>query len=98
MQTGSSAGLQDAKAIGGLAIDQIDAGHITDLMLSIEAKGTSKKAPVVLAITSRIFAYALAHRLTRTNPAQGLSLRDIIKPMPKVLHHAAIVKASELAG
>ncbi|ODS23696.1 integrase [Candidatus Endobugula sertula] len=88
---------QDAKAIGGLAIDQIDAGHITDLMLSIEAAGTPKKAPVVLAIISRIFAYALAHRLTRTNPAQGLSLRDILKPMPKVQHHAAIVKASELA-
>lgn len=88
---------QDAKAISALAIDQIDAAHITDLMLSIEAAGTPKKAPVLLAIINRIFAYALAHRLTRTNPAQGLSLRDILKPMPKVKHHAAIVRATELA-
>lgn len=88
---------QDAKAISGLAIDQIDAAHITDLMLSIEAAGTPKKAPVLLAIINRIFAYALAHRLTRSNPAQGLSLRDILKPMPKVKHHAAIVRATELA-
>lgn len=88
--------VNDAKLIGELAIDQIDSGHITEIMLSIEATGAPKKAPVILAIINRIFAYALAHRLTRSNPAQGLSLRDILKPMPKVKHHAAIVKPSEL--
>lgn len=88
---------QDTKSIGGLAIDQIDAGHITELMLLIEATGASKKAPVILSIINRIFGYALAHRLTRTNPAQGLPLRDIIKPPPKVKHRAAIVKPAELA-
>lgn len=88
--------IKDAELIGELAIDQIDSGHITEIMLSIEASGAPKKAPVILAIINRIFAYALAHRLTRTNPAQGLSLRDILKPMPKVKHHAAIVKPSEL--
>lgn len=87
----------DAKLIGGLAIDQIDTGHITEIMLSIEAAGTPKKAPVILSIINRIFGYALAHRLTRTNPAQGLPLRDILKPLPKVQHRAAIVKTSELA-
>lgn len=86
----------DAGSIGNLAIDQIDSGHITEIMLTIESTGAPKKAPVILAIINRIFAYALAHRLTRTNPAQGLSLRDILKPMPKVKHHAAIVKPSEL--
>ena len=88
--------LQDAKGIGSLAIDEIDAGHITELMLTIEASGAPKKAPVILAVINRIYAYALAHRLTRVNPAQGLSLRDILKPMKKVKHHAAIVKADEL--
>ena len=88
---------QEAKSIGSLSIDQIDAGHITELMLTIEASGSPKKAPVILSIINRIFGYALAHRLTRTNPAQGLSLRDIIKPLPKVKHRAAIVRASELA-
>ena len=89
--------IQDTKSIGGLAIDQIDAGHITELMLSIEASGAMTKAPVILSIVNRVFGYALAHRLTRSNPAQGLPLRDIIKPLPKVKHRAAIVKASELS-
>ena len=65
--------IQDAQMIGGLAIDQIDAGHITELMLAREAAGTPKKAPVILSIINRIFGYALAHRLTRSNPAQGLT-------------------------
>jgi integrase len=87
---------QDAKSLNKLAIDQIDAGHITELMLSIEATGTPKKAPVILSVINRIFGYALAHRLTRTNPAQGLPLSDIIKPLPKIQHRAAIVKPTEL--
>lgn len=87
----------DAEAISDLSIDEIDAGHITELMLSIEAKGSPKKAPVILSVINRIFGYALAHRLTRTNPAQGLPLSDIIKPLPKVQHRAAIVNPAELA-
>ncbi len=87
----------DAKSIANLAIDQIDAGHITELMLSIEATGTPKKAPLILSAINRIFGYALAHRLTRINAAQGLPLSDIIKPLPKVKHRAAIVRPTELA-
>lgn len=87
----------DAKKISVLAIDEIDAGHITELMLDVEASGSPKKAPVILSVINRIFGYALAHRLTRINPAQGLPLRDIIRPLPKVKHQAAIVTPSELA-
>jgi len=89
--------LVDSKSITNLHIEEIDAGHITELMLAIEAAGTPKKAPVMLAVISRVFGYALAHRLTRNNPAQGLPLRDILKPLPKVKHMAAIVKPNELA-
>jgi integrase len=88
----------DARAIAGLAVDKIDAGHITELMLSLEASGSPKKAPVILSVINRIFGYALAHRLTRFNPAQGLPLRDIIKPLPKVQNRAAIVNPAELAN
>jgi integrase len=88
---------QDSKSICKIAIDQIDAGYITELMLSLEAAGTPKKAPVILSVINRIFGYALAHRLTRSNPAQGLPLSDIIKPLSKVQHRAAIVKSTELA-
>lgn len=89
--------IQDAKTLRGLSVDEIDAGHITELMLLIEKAGAPKKAPNILAVINRVFAYALAHRLTRTNPAQGLSLRDILKPLPKVKNRSAIVKPAELA-
>jgi len=89
--------LVDSKQITQLHIDAIDAGHITELMLAIEKAGTPKKAPNILAVINRVFGYALAHRLTRNNPAQGLPLGDILKPLPKVKHRAAIVKSNELA-
>jgi integrase len=89
---------QDTKSINNISVDQIDAGHITELMLTIEAANTPKKAPVILSIINRIYGYALAHRLTRINPAQGLSLRDILKPLPKVKHRAAIINPAELAS
>lgn len=79
-------------------IDEIDAGHITEVMLSIEASGAPKKAPVILSIINRIFGYALAHRLTRDNPAQGLPLKDIIKPLKKVRSHSAIINPTELGN
>mgnify|MGYP001101557783 CR=1 FL=1 len=88
--------IEDAKSIGNIAIDQIDAGHIAELMLSIEATGSPKKAPAILSVINRIFGYGLAHRLTRTNPAQGFPLSDILKLLPKVQHRAAIVVVSEL--
>lgn len=89
--------LVDSKCLGNLHIDSIDAGYITELMLAIEASGTPKKAPNILAVINRVFGYALAHRLTRNNPAQGLPLSDILKPLPKVKHRAAIVQSNELA-
>ena len=89
--------LSDSKSICTLHIEEIDAGHITELMLAIEAAGTPKKAPNILAVINRVFGYALAHRLTRINPAQGLPLGDILKPLPPVKHRAAIVKPNELA-
>ncbi len=79
-----------------LPVDAIDQGHITEVMLSIEAAGHPRKAPVILSVINRIFGYALAHRLTRNNPAQGLPLRDILKPMPKVEHRAAITRPTAL--
>ncbi|HGY2832445.1 TPA: tyrosine-type recombinase/integrase [Morganella morganii] len=89
--------LVDSKYLGNLHIDSVDAGHITELMLALEKAGTPKKAPNILAVINRVFGYALAHRLTRNNPAQGLPLSDILKPLPKVKHRAAIVQSSELA-
>lgn len=88
----------DCKSLSSLLIEKIDAGHITEVMLSIEASGSPKKAPVILSIINRIFGYALAHRLTRNNPAQGLPLKDIIKPLKKVRSHSAIINPIELGN
>jgi len=82
----------DMAPLSKLQIDMIDQGHITELMLSIEAVGKRRVAPTILSVINRIFGYALAHRYTRINPAQGLPLSDILKPMPKVKHRAAITK------
>jgi integrase len=88
----------DCKSLSSLLIEKIDAGHITEVMLSIEASGSPKKAPVILSVINRIFGYALAHRLTRDNPAQGLPLKDIIKPLKKVRSHSAIINPIELGN
>lgn len=82
----------ELKPISKLSVDAIDQGHITEIMLSIEASGSPRKAPMALSVINRIFGYALAHRFTRNNPAQGLPLGDILKPMPKVEHRAAITR------
>ena len=84
------------KSIGKLSVDAIAQGHITEVMLSIEKGGHPRKAPVILSVINRIFGYALAHRFTRNNPAQGLPLGDILKPMPKVEHRAAITRSKDL--
>lgn len=82
----------EMKPLAKLSVDTIDQGHITELMLAVESAGGRRAAPAILAVVNRIFGYALAHRLTRTNPAQGLPVGDILKPMPKVVHRAAITK------
>jgi len=82
----------EMKPLAKLPVDAIDQGHITELMLSIEAAGYRRAAPTILSIINRIFGYALAHRYTRNNPAQGLPLGDILRPAPKVTHRAAITK------
>ncbi|EOG8302641.1 tyrosine-type recombinase/integrase [Yersinia enterocolitica] len=87
----------DAKQICPIRIDLIDQGHITEVMQSIASAGTPKKAPPILSVINRIFGFALAHRLTRSNPAQNLPLKDIIGPMQKVKHRAAITLTSDLA-
>ena len=88
----------EMKPIGKLPVGAIDQGYITELMLSIERTGHRRSAPTILSIISRTFGYALAHRYTRNNPAQGLPLCDILKPMPKVEHRAAIMKTLVLVS
>jgi hypothetical protein len=50
--------IEDAKPIGNIALDQIAAGHIAELMLSIEATGSPKKAPAILSVIRGIWGFA----------------------------------------
>jgi integrase len=88
----------DAKNISKLHIENIDASHITEIMTDLKAAGTPKKASPILSILNRIFAYAVAKKLTKDNPAQNIPLRDIIGPLSRVKHQPAITDPKSLRG
>jgi len=83
----------DLKALGEISVDEIETGDIVDLILTI--KSVRKTSPI-LSVISRVFNYAIAHRMTRHNPAQGILLSDVIGPLPKIKPHAAITTTDEL--
>jgi integrase len=87
----------DLKKLSKLALDKIDYSLIVDTMILIESKGTPRKASPILSVINRIFNYAKALRLTNHNPADGLKLREILKPLPKVRHRSAILDVEQLA-
>jgi len=82
--------------IGKLPIAEIDHGHIADIMLGIEKAGHPTSAAPILSVLSRIFGRALVRKFTTINPAQGFPLKDVIKPIPKVQHRAAITDPKQL--
>jgi integrase len=65
-------------------------------MFAVETSGHPSAASAILSNISRIFGYALSHRLTRKNPAQGFLLSDILKPLPKIKHRSAITDPKQL--
>jgi integrase len=87
----------DLKKLSKLALDKIDYSLIVDTMILIESKGTPRKASPILSVINRIFNYAKALRLTNHNPADGLKLREILKPLPKIRHRSAILDVEHLA-
>ena len=88
---------KDCKSISKRAIDSIDEADITEIMQSLAKAGTPRKAAPILSVLNRVFGFGLAHRLVRTNPAQNFPLRDVIGPLPKVKHRAAITNTGDLA-
>jgi len=82
--------------IGDLQPNKIDHSHIATIMLSIEKAGHPTSAEPTLNIIARIFGRALVRKLTTINPAQGFPLKDVIKPLPKVIHRAAITNPKQL--
>lgn len=83
----------DLKALGEMSVEEIETGDIVDLILTIKSV---RKAPPILSVISRVFNYAIAHRMTRHNPAQGILLSDVLGPLPKIKSRAAITSIDEL--
>jgi integrase len=88
----------DLKPLSKITLDKIDYALISKILISVESKGTPKKASPILSVVNRIFNYALAKRLTNQNPAMGIKIREILKPMPKVIHRSAILDVGMLAN
>lgn len=86
----------DLKPLHKYPIELVEAHHIKDIMLSVEAAGTPKKASLLKSILDRIFRYAISHEKARKNPVEFINLNDLLKPMPKVQSYAAIVNPSSL--
>ncbi|OIO68184.1 MAG: integrase [Zetaproteobacteria bacterium CG1_02_55_237] len=84
--------------IGKLPVTEIDHGHIADIMLGIEKAGHPTCAAPILSVLNRIFGRALVRKFTTINPAQCFPLKDVIKPIPKVQHRAAITEPKQLGA
>jgi len=87
---------KELKRLSKLTLDEVDYGIISKIMIAIEAAGNPKKAPPVLSVVRRIFAYAQAKNLINQNPTTGMKLGDLLGPMPKVVHRAAITDIDQL--
>jgi integrase len=88
----------DLKPLSKKALDKIDFALIADVLIAAESKDTPRKASPILSVINRIFNYALANRLTSHNPAMGVKIREILKPMPKIVHRSAILDIDRLAN
>ena len=86
----------DMKPLSKLAIDKIEAGDITNTMLSIQSAGNGRRASTILSLINRVFSQALSKSYTKINPTQGLKLSDILDATPKTEHRAAITRPNRL--
>jgi len=84
------------KHISKFPLDRIDYSIISKTMLDIEVKGNPKKASVALSIVNRILNHAKARQLIEVNPTTGMSLADLLGPVPKVIPRAAILNVKHL--
>jgi integrase len=88
----------DLKRLTNLALEKVDFAIISDIMKSIESAGTPRKASLALSVIRRVFNYAMANRLANSNPTVGVTLREILQPMPKVRHRSAILDIKGLSN
>lgn len=82
------------REIGSLPIEKITARELLAMVKGIEARGAQDVARRVLALTSQIFRYAIAHGRATRNPAADFRAGDILKPIVRANH--ARIDAKEI--
>lgn len=75
--------------IGPMPMNDIDGGHILDVIRPVEKRGTIEMAFKCHAYCSSIFRYAVANRRADRNPCADFRPSDAAGTMPKRTHFAA---------
>jgi integrase len=80
--------------IGDRPISEIEPMELVRLATGIEARGASDMAKRILQVVGMVFRYAVAHGLSKRNPAADIKPSDILKPTTKT--NMARIDAKEL--
>lgn len=80
-------------AIGALALGDIDALRVLDVVQQLEAQGSFETARRVRQRISGIFAFAIARKLSIDNP--GAIIVDELQPRPAVMAQRALTDLDE---
>ena len=80
--------------LGDRSIADVEPMELVQLAKGIEARGASDMAKRILQIVGMVFRYAVAHGLSKRNPAAEIRPSDILKPTRKT--NMARIDAREL--
>jgi integrase len=86
-----------ASKLGEIAIDQVKAFDIMQMIKGINATGKNETARRTFSTVSRIFRYAVAHDLIERNPASDVRLADFL-PSAETRHFACLKDPKAIGG
>ncbi|MFM0130021.1 tyrosine-type recombinase/integrase [Paraburkholderia sediminicola] len=72
--------------IGQMAIGDIEAPHIVDMVRAIEARGVRETAKRVLQLVRAVFEHAIIERRCKRNPAADINAKVLLKKGVRVRH------------
>ncbi len=70
-------------AFGGMALSDVNAGHIVAFLRQVEAEGHDYKLRRIYGYLKRIFSFSISNGWCSHNPAAELVLRDLFRPYQK---------------
>jgi integrase len=84
-------------SLGGLAINQVKAIDIMQMVKGIHATGKQETARRTFSTVGRIFRYAVAHNLVERNPATDVKPQDFLSSA-KAQHFACLKDPKAIGG